>query len=1453
MRRLLLAFSMILLVVASASAQTTWNGSADTNWNNPANWSNGVPDSDDVVTITPSVRSAMIYSGTNALARAVLVQLEATLTIMPGGKLTTSGSHEYVGQSAFTSAFMNVGIVDNEGEISIGSAGSAGTYGVYNIGNFNNNAGGKLLIDNTTEVGFYNVRGGLFNEGEVLVGTVGSVGTNGIWNDAQIIVYSGARITVDRSLVRGIRNNFDQSLGIFGWIKNDGEITIGAAADVGTRAFENFGAFQNNGTVKVDRATAVGFYNEYTASFVNYGVTTAGANVPATNSLFNGAYVDNKACGEIHLYGAVNNASNISNAGFFEVTASAAHVQNYDFENNGILSFPLGNPLENVENNQVIITPDTVSECESLSPAFEISGSDSGISGVFTDLAGTLSAGVYDAANNTFTPAEELTAGEHTFYVSIAQGTSCTRIVPWKLTLTPCCVVPVLTAPTIVQATCVTPSGTITINATGPGELEYSVDNGESWSDNAVFASLPAGEYNLKARVKGSLETCEAVYPGNPVVLNPSFTATTIDTWTGCASTDWNVAANWQDGTVPTADDAVTIPSVAKAPVIPNGATAAVKSLHIQSDAWLVIGTEATLTVNANAAYTAPFAFTAGIHNEGKVDNGGTIVVGVTSAGDFGIMNQGTFNHTGTDIRIDNSTNTAIFNAGGTFTNAAQLSLGSNAPIGLHGIWNDATFNNNTGGVIVLSNSSLRALVNNADEFKSIHATFNNAATIAIGVAASAGTVGIRNLGSFNNNAGGNIIIDQTTDIGLYNAAGTFTNTAYITIGANSGTGTHGLVNEGIFGHEGSASLWIGRATGSSLYHAAGTFNNGAEIIIGAGFSGGTTGIESRAAFNNLAGGDIKINRTSEVGLYHIAGTFTNDGDITVGNTEAVGLYGMRNTGEFKNNAGAEIRIDRSTTAGLLQANADAPAPNAIFTNAGNLTIGANAAVGADGLENQAGFTNTGTGHIRIDRATNIALKTPFGTFINEAEITIGGVASVGTYGLVNRSAFGNLGNGHIRIDRSTDTGLYHSGGTFTNDAKITLGANQSPGVNGIFNEAAFNNEDDGDIRIDGSTSSALRNFQNTFTNAGKITTGSVSYTGDFGIRNEATFLNNADGNISLEWSHDGVRSKGVFENAGTVQIGPPGKVTIMLTRDGGSFNNNSGGIFKGTGNINPLSLTSNGGTLSPGYSPGKLTFSTSHNFTSSTLDMELNGVGTAGTDFDQIAVNGTATLGGTLAVKVNYTPAIGDQFTILTATSISGMFSSLTGLALGWKIIYEPNEVKLRYEDPMPVTLVSFTARAENAIVRLTWRTTAEADNAGFYIERSTDAFNWHDIGFVDGNATTSVVKDYKFRDEKPVPGLSYYRLRQTDFDGTTEHSRVVPVRFADPEHSVTIWADAVRQVHIKSSEPIEKATVYDLSGKIVIISKASTLNLSRQPAGIVLVHVTTAGGTVVRKVLLY
>lgn len=97
--------------------------------------------------------------------------------------------------------------------------------------------------------------------------------------------------------------------------------------------------------------------------------------------------------------------------------------------------------------------------------------------------------------------------------------------------------------------------------------------------------------------------------------------------------------------------------------------------------------------------------------------------------------------------------------------------------------------------------------------------------------------------------------------------------------------------------------------------------------------------------------------------------------------------------------------------------------------------------------------------------------------------------------------------------------------------------------------------------------------------------------------------------------------------------------------------------------------------------------------------------------------------------------------------------------------------------EPPLPVTLVSFTAKAEAGQNKLVWKTTEETNNKGFEIERSADARTFEKIGFVDGNGDTEDDKTYHFTDLNPL-ATTYYRLKQLDYDGKSDYSRVISVK---------------------------------------------------------------------------
>lgn len=95
-----------------------------------------------------------------------------------------------------------------------------------------------------------------------------------------------------------------------------------------------------------------------------------------------------------------------------------------------------------------------------------------------------------------------------------------------------------------------------------------------------------------------------------------------------------------------------------------------------------------------------------------------------------------------------------------------------------------------------------------------------------------------------------------------------------------------------------------------------------------------------------------------------------------------------------------------------------------------------------------------------------------------------------------------------------------------------------------------------------------------------------------------------------------------------------------------------------------------------------------------------------------------------------------------------------------------------------LPIELIDFTAESENGKVKLNWATASEQDNDFFTIERSEDGISFDILEIVDGAGNSSQKISYYAIDESPTYGTTYYRLKQTDFDGKYEFSKTVSAK---------------------------------------------------------------------------
>ncbi|MCC7231713.1 MAG: T9SS type A sorting domain-containing protein [Bacteroidia bacterium] len=97
----------------------------------------------------------------------------------------------------------------------------------------------------------------------------------------------------------------------------------------------------------------------------------------------------------------------------------------------------------------------------------------------------------------------------------------------------------------------------------------------------------------------------------------------------------------------------------------------------------------------------------------------------------------------------------------------------------------------------------------------------------------------------------------------------------------------------------------------------------------------------------------------------------------------------------------------------------------------------------------------------------------------------------------------------------------------------------------------------------------------------------------------------------------------------------------------------------------------------------------------------------------------------------------------------------------------------------PTPIELLNFTAVSDNTQVNLAWTTATEINNNYFTVEKSRDGRNFTPVVSVPGAGNSTFSLSYKAVDEEPYQGVSYYRLKQTDYDGKYTYSDLVPIKF--------------------------------------------------------------------------
>lgn len=170
-----------------------------------------------------------------------------------------------------------------------------------------------------------------------------------------------------------------------------------------------------------------------------------------------------------------------------------------------------------------------------------------------------------------------------------------------------------------------------------------------------------------------------------------------------------------------------------------------------------------------------------------------------------------------------------------------------------------------------------------------------------------------------------------------------------------------------------------------------------------------------------------------------------------------------------------------------------------------------------------------------------------------------------------------------------------------------------------------------------------------------------------------------------------------------------------------------------------------------------------------------------------------------------------------------------------------------------LPVRLISFSAQAENNEVKLQWASADERNFKGYSVERSSNAGEWNEIGFVSAKVNGAANAEYAFYDRQPLSGTGYYRLKLVDQDGSFTYSEIRKVTFMG-NVSVSVYPNPSRNfVTVTGLAGKSVIRLMDINGRVLqTISASSTterIDVSTLTKGMYNLVIVSGSGQVITK----
>lgn len=943
-------------------------------------------------------------------------------------------------------------------------------------------------------------------------------------------------------------------------------------------------------------------------------------------------------------------------------------------------------------------------------------------------------------------------------------------------------------------------------------------------------------------------------------------------TWTGSVSTDWNTAANWSTTTVPTTASNVLIPATAiRMPTVAASTGAGAFNLTIE--------TGATLTIATDSAQGGNFTITGNLVCNGSLVHSGSALMrlsgfGKTISGDFSggtadetwLLESGASytlsgNFTTYELRISSG---ATLNLNGynlsvyLLQQYGTLNMGSSTLeiAGSNTIFTPATLVTGTGTIHFNSGGSAWATKPTVNQtvpsltYYNLNVRTNNGFTVTMGTTAFqvANNLTILNPGTTGGVAAtgadisiiGNLVVGSSTTNGVtfnvgHRVTGGGSNSALIF----AGSAANSRIN--ITYTDASLASFDNFEGVSTLNYPIAYVGTGTQMII-------------PLAYNNLSIGGTGTKALGD--NLSIAGNLTLDGGTL---TTAVSM--------IKEMASSAADVTIPFVNGGVATNNTVPTLASLAANATSMAVNVPA--------QYSSFSIVGI-KVSISHTYN-------------ADLDLYLVSPAGTVYVVCTD---NGGTGDNFVDaRFSDSGTttYPTNGTLNGNYRpegITFssltGSKTGTWTLYVIDDA---NGDDGvltDFKLQlqsGNTVASISVRGNWVNNAGTFTsgTGLVTFNGSaqqsITSRGQAFYqltVNNAGGVVLTD---DATVSNLLTLTNGVVSTGNNRLIlTSTTTANLAGYSANSfvnGNLRRYIGyNTNTYALPVGNGTSTSNYRLAELqnnlllgvsyidaSFRSLTNHNDNDLAVIENGVvinriNPAGVW--RIDPNTQPTL-GSYSIRLyttGFTGLVDNEFVVLKRPSNStsgsdwttggGLLNLLGGLG---RLVSDGFALRTGLTSfsefgigdgtsggsSLPIELLSFNAKLNgNGQVQLDWATAIEIENDYFTVERSADGSEFEAVATIAGAGNSILENRYQAVDEAPMDGLSYYRLKQTDFDGSFTYSPLRTVLVARAANqvkaSVRVFPNPSNgnvQVQIEGISGEATLTVTDMQGRVVHAQK--------------------------------